>query len=150
MSSVWQWQSFGFSHQALACSPSCITMQFVLLCPITKCEATGEFLFFFFSFLGLHPRHMKDPRLGVQSERQLSAYTTATAMRDLSRVCNLHHSSWQHRILNPLNEARDRTCNLMDTSQIHFRCATMGMPATCEFLIKVQKMMFTLVPNLPV
>ena len=24
--------------------------------------------------------------------------------------CNLHESSWQHRILNPLSEARDRTC----------------------------------------
>ena len=34
-------------------------------------------------------------------------------MPDLSRNCNPHHSSWQHWILNPLIEARDRTRNLM-------------------------------------
>ena len=34
---------------------------------------------------------------------------------------NLHHSSWQCWILNLLSEARDRTCNLMVPSQIHFR-----------------------------
>ena len=39
---------------------------------------------------------------------------TATATWDLSLVCDLHHSSWQHPILNPLSEARDRTHNLMD------------------------------------
>ena len=35
---------------------------------------------------------------------------------------------WQHRILNPLSEARDRTCVLMDASQIRFRCTTTGTP----------------------
>ena len=45
-------------------------------------------------------------------ELLLSAYTTATATWDLSWVCDLHHSSWQCRILNPLSEARDRTHNL--------------------------------------
>ena len=29
-------------------------------------------------------------------------------------------SSWQHQILNPLSEARDRTCNLMVPSRIRF------------------------------
>ena len=38
------------------------------------------FLFFLLIFLGLHPRHMEVPRLGVQSELQLPPYTTATAM----------------------------------------------------------------------
>ena len=28
---------------------------------------------------------------------------------DLSHVCDLHHSSWQHQILNPLSKARDCT-----------------------------------------
>ena len=50
---------------------------------------------------------MEFPRLGVKLELQLLAYTTATAMPDLSHVCDLHHSSWQHWILNPLSEARD-------------------------------------------
>ena len=35
---------------------------------------------------------MKFPRLGVESELQLLAYATATAMQDPSCVCNLHHS----------------------------------------------------------
>ena len=61
---------------------------------------------------------MEVPRLGVQSELQLPAYATATATPDPSWVCDLHHSSGQHQILNPLNEARDGTWVLMDTSWI--------------------------------
>ena len=70
--------------------------------------------------------HMEVPRLGVKSELQLLAYTTATAIQDLSRVCDLHHSSRQCQILNPLREVRDRTQNLVVLSQICFYCATMG------------------------
>ena len=96
-------------------------------------------LFYFLSFvhLGPHQWHVEVPRLGVESELLLLAYVRATATPDLSRVCGLHHSSWQHRILNhhssrprrilnPLNEARDRTCNIMVPSWIHFCCATTG------------------------
>ena len=46
------------------------------------------------------------------------AYATATATRDPSRVCDLHHSPWQCQILNPPGEARDRTHNLMVLSRI--------------------------------
>ena len=69
-------------------------------------------------FLGLHPQHMEIPKLGVESELQLLAYSTATAtaMWDRSHVCNLHHNSRQHWIPDPLSEARDRTRVLMDTS----------------------------------
>ena len=67
-------------------------------------------LFFFFSgFLGPHPRPLEVPGLGVESELQLPAYTTATATPDPSCICDLHHGSRQRRILNPLSEARDRT-----------------------------------------
>ena len=52
-------------------------------------------------------------RLGVESELQLPAYTTATATWDPSRVFDLQHSSRQHGILNPLSEARDGTRVLM-------------------------------------
>ena len=65
------------------------------------------FLFYFFAFLGPHPRHMEVPRLGVELKLQLTTYTTATETRDLSRICDLHHSSWQRQILNPLSEIRD-------------------------------------------
>ena len=60
---------------------------------------------------------MEVPRLGAQSELQLLAYTTATATQDLSRVCDLHCSSWQCWILNTLSKAKDPTCVLMVTSQ---------------------------------
>ena len=69
-------------------------------------------------FLGPHMQHMDVPRLGVEPELQLLAYTTATATRDPNHVCDLHHSSWQCWILNPLNEARDRTHILMYTSLV--------------------------------
>ena len=72
--------------------------------------------FFFSCFLGPHLRHMEVPRLGVEWELQLPAYATATATWDVSHVCNLYHISHQHQILNPLREARDRTCVSMDPS----------------------------------
>ena len=88
---------------------------------------------------GPHPWHMEVPRLGVKSELQLLAYAAATATWEPSHICDLHHSSWQHLILNPLSKASDRTHNLMVaswirthnlmvTSWIHFCCATMGTP----------------------
>ena len=57
---------------------------------------------------------MEVPRLGVESELQLPAYTTATATvtLDPSHVCDLC-CSLQH-ILNPLRKARDWICILMD------------------------------------
>ena len=87
---------------------------------------TGQRVLFLFFFSGQLPRHVEVPRLGVESELQFLAYATATAMRDLSLVSNLHHSSRQHQILNPLSEVRDRTRILMDSSRICFLCATMG------------------------
>ena len=51
---------------------------------------------------------MEVPRLGVELELQPLAYTTNTAMLDLSHIGSLHHSSWQHWILNPLSTARIR------------------------------------------
>ena len=67
------------------------------------------FLFFLsgFCFLGLHLQHMEAPRLKVESELQLLACATATALPDPSHVCNLYCSSRQHRILNPLSKGRD-------------------------------------------
>ena len=86
------------------------------------------FLFFIFCFLGPHLWHMKFPRLGVELELQLLAYTTAAATPDLSRIWNLHHSSQQCRILKPLSEARDWTCILKEPGWICFCCTTTGTP----------------------
>ena len=63
---------------------------------------------------------MEVPRLGLKSELQLLAYTTATATPDLSRVCELHHSSQQGQILNLLSGARDQTYVFMDTGGVHY------------------------------
>ena len=81
-------EGFWFNLYFLAFS-ICILFTFILF----------YFYFLFFSFLGLHARHMEVPRLGVESELQLPAYTTAIATRDPSAICDLHHSSWQCRIL---------------------------------------------------
>ena len=80
-----------------------------------------SFKFFFLVFLGPNLQHMEVPRLGVDLELQLLAYTTATATWDLSGVCNLYRSSWQcQTLINLLSMARDRTCVLMDTSWIRY------------------------------
>ena len=83
---------------------------------------------FCFVFLGLHPRHVEVPSLEVKLELQLPAYITTMATPDPSCICDLCPSSWQCWILNPLSEARDRTCIFMDTSRIHFCWATKGTP----------------------
>ena len=56
---------------------------------------------------------MEVSRLRVKLELHLMAYTTAAATPDPSLVCNLHHSSQQSWILNPLSKARDGTYSLM-------------------------------------
>ena len=57
---------------------------------------------------------MEVPRLGVKSELQPPAYTTAAATPDPSHICNLSCRLRQCWILNPLSEARDQTDILMD------------------------------------
>ena len=64
-------------------------------------------LFYYLFILWLHLPHMEVPRLDVEYELQLPAYTTGIAMQDLSRICNLHHSSRQCRILKPAEQTRD-------------------------------------------
>ena len=91
-----------------------------------------SFLLFFFSFSFLLFR-ATGCLLGSRARGQIGATTASLhnshTTQDPSHVCNLHHSSWQCWILNPLViEARDGTWNLMVPSQIRFRCATTGTP----------------------
>ena len=56
---------------------------------------------------------MEVPKLGV--------YATATATLDsicIWDLCHTLHTLQQWQILNSLSKARDRTCVLMDTSQV--------------------------------
>ena len=50
-------------------------------------------------------------RLGVESELQLQAYATATTTTDPTYTV-------ARQTLNPLNEARDGSCILMDPSRV--------------------------------
>ena len=68
---------------------------------------TMEMVTFFF-FLRPYLWLTEDPGLGAESEL-LPAYTTVTAAPDRSCICNLHRSSRQCQILNPLGAARDQT-----------------------------------------
>ena len=101
------------------------------------------YLFIYFGFLGPHLKHREVSRLRVETEQQLPAYLTATAMPDPSCICNLLYSSWQCQIPNPLSEAKDRRLVLMDTIRIHFCCATRGTPLpkfyphTTNFLLNI-------------
>ena len=91
----------------------------------------------FFAFLGPQLMHMEVPRLGVKFELQLLAFATATATQYLSHICNLHNSSRQCWIPNPLSNSKDWTGILMDPSHIHFCWATVGIPKnpSCKSLL---------------
>ena len=79
----------------------------------------------------------KFPGQGVKQEVQLTATTTATATQDPSHICN-HQSSQQCWVSYPLRKARNLTHILMDTSQIHFCCTTMGTPWSLQFKFSFQ------------
>ena len=73
-------------------------------------------------FLGPPLWHIEVPRLGVEALNwRGSCRPTPQQCRmwNLRCICDLHHSSWQCRILNPLREARDRTCILIYPSWVH-------------------------------
>ena len=83
-------------------------------------------IYLFFSFLGPHLEHMEVPWPGVELELQLPACATVTATPDASHIFDLHHSSWQLQIINPLSKARGQTCILMDTCRDCYCWATIG------------------------
>ena len=92
--------------------------QFIFVYGVRVCSSfigQSPFYFSLSLFLGLYLQHIEVPGLGVASEQQLQAYATAVTMPDLSCICHLYCSLQQYQILNPLSEARDQTCILMDT-----------------------------------
>ena len=128
---MWNWYNFLFSLKTLREFTSVVSHQSLeFLCeniiiissiPLINCRLFRYPVFLcvscdpiFFFLLGPRMQHIVVPRLGVELEPQpqqcqicatSATYTTA-------------HQQWQ--ILNPLSKARDRTCTLMDTSQIHY------------------------------
>ena len=94
----WNPQPHGSQSDSLTTAPQWELLAWLLF---------TDFYIFIFCFLEPHSWHMEVPSLGVILELQLPAYTTATAMPDLSCICDLHHRSQQRWILNPLSKARN-------------------------------------------
>ena len=85
------------------------------------------FFFFFFFFFGTPVAYGGSQARGWN--RAVAAGLHHTTMPDPSRICNLHHSSWQYQILKPTERGQGSNLCLhvlMDASQIHFHWATMG------------------------
>uniref|UniRef100_A0A8D0YFL5 Serine/threonine-protein phosphatase 2A 55 kDa regulatory subunit B n=1 Tax=Sus scrofa TaxID=9823 RepID=A0A8D0YFL5_PIG len=89
----------------------------------------------------------------MNNRTDVSTETACESLGERSYSYDLHHSSGQCQIPDPLNETRDRTRVLMDTSWVHFRCTTTGTPPyiflcipcicaavhICSLLIKICK-----------
>ena len=84
---------------------------------------------------------MEVPRLGIELELQLLAYTAAIAVRGQRYKCDLHCSLQQCWILNPLGEARDQTCILIDTSWVLNSLSYSGNSEI--YLLHLRDIMFT-------
>ena len=99
-----------------------------------------DFLYFYYLFVCLFVAFFRAAPAaygGSKAKGQIRA-TAADLHHSHSNIrseplCDLHHSSWQCRILNPLSEAGDRTCMVMDPGQIGFCRATVGTPLFIYF-----------------
>ena len=94
-----------------------------------------------FFFFRAAPAAFGSSKARSPSELQQLAYTTAPEKQALSYGCDLHHSSQQRQILNPLSKARDQTCILMDTSRVVSSRLTTAEPqrelCSCVFLYSI-------------
>ena len=112
------------------------SIEYVLVCLVKECMQYLTILFCFVCFFGPHLQHMEVPRLG--SNRSCSSWHTPQPQpqpqpRGIWAESDLHHSLPQHHILNPLSKTRNRTCILMDTSQVCYCGATTGTPHKMVF-----------------
>ena len=64
-------------------------------------------LFFIFLSFRAAPMAYGGSQARGRTRAVATVYTTATATLDRTHICNLHHSSRQCQILNPLSKARD-------------------------------------------
>ena len=82
-------------------------------------DSGPSFFFLFFKNLFRAARTAcGSSHLGVKLELQLPAYTSTTAMWDLSCICDLYHSSRQRWIPNRLSEARNQAHVLVGSLQL--------------------------------
>ena len=78
---------------------------------------------------------MDVPRPRVELELEMLASDTAAAKTDPRHICDLCRSLQQRHILNPLSEARDRTCILIETSWVLNLLSHNGNSSISYFLI---------------
>ena len=101
---------------------------------LLNCTFLFIYLFNLFSGLqGMQVQHMEVPRLGVESDCSCQPTPQPQATHNSRYICNLHHSSQQCRMLNPLRGARDGIRILMDASWVRFCWATTGTPELYTF-----------------
>ena len=62
--------------------------------------------------------------------------TPQPQQHQIRRISDLHQSSWQHWILNPLREARDRAHIRMDTSQFHLHWTKWELQENEGFILR--------------
>ena len=118
-----------------------MTLKMIFKCFSFFWKTKGGFLLLlllFFFFRDAPIAYGGSQATGQNIELYLLAYATTTETQNPSYTCNLHHSSQQYRIFNPLSRARDWTHVLMDTSQIHFGWATVGTPGKLRFCLLPQ------------
>ena len=110
----WEFRSLEFIYTISTFSPT-----------FNSFHLSGGLFFFFFGLFRATPM--------ADESSQARGWIGAVAV-------DLHHSSPQHQIFNPLSNARDWTCVLMDTSQICFCRASMG---TAKWWSDLQVCLFT-------
>ena len=115
------------------CHDQYISLVYLDSGPWMKLEITIFYSAFIYLFI-FRAAALEVPRPGGKLELQLQACARPTATQYLNQVCDLHPSSWKHRILKPLWEGRDLTQNLMDTSQVHYHWSTMATPSAFIFI----------------
>ena len=95
------------------------------------CSLSLSFFFFFLFLVKATPMASGSSQARDWIRTAAAGHSHSHSNWDPSHVCDLYHRSRQRQILNPLSEARDQTCILMDTSWISYHWATTG--TTCIF-----------------
>ena len=96
-----------------------------LKCPYSNLLAFQSQLFFYFRACPMaYGGSQARGQIGASAAGLHHSHSKAGSEPSLQPTSQLR----QHRIPDPLSEARDGTCILMDPSQVHFCCATAGTP----------------------
>ena len=105
-------------------NPPEYSLNFILLCE-TQLTWPKPFIFAFLLFRAV-PMAYGSSQARERIRATAASQATATVTWDLNHISDLHHSSQQHHIPNPLSKARDRTHIPMYTCGIHFHCTVTG------------------------